>query len=75
MAFHMKNLLLTGKFNHRKLFRFSFQEQLTQLEKFSINLMNFDYTNYRKSLNYDDDTYYSKDPQNSYGSITAIKNR
>lgn len=42
MAFHMKNLLLTGKFNHRKLLLY-FQEQLTQFEKFSINLMNVNY--------------------------------
>lgn len=31
---------------------------------------------HRKSINYgEDDAYYAKDPQNSYGSITAIKKR
>lgn len=71
MEAHSRNLLLTGMHFFAKLFTRSIP---------MLNCLIFHFIpifRCRKSLNYsDDDAYYkSKDAHNSYGSITAIKNR
>lgn len=67
MGAHLRNLLLTGKYLQFSIW-------------FWMELKVFDFISTipnRKSMNYsDDDAYYkSKEAHNSYGSITAIKNR